>query len=35
MTDWDTQTIITLILGITITISLWGLFLWSIGKDRD
>lgn len=35
MTDWDTQSITTLILGITAVITLWGLFLWSISKNRD
>jgi len=33
MTDWDAQSIAILIGGITATITLWGLFLWSIGKQ--
>lgn len=33
MTDWDAQSIITLILGVAATIGLAGLLFWTISNS--
>jgi hypothetical protein len=35
MTDWDAQSIAILIGGIIGMVTLWGIFLWSLGRQKD
>jgi hypothetical protein len=35
MNDWDAQTILTLIGGVAAMLALWGVFLWSLGRQKD
>lgn len=35
MNDWDAQSIITIILGVIAMTALWGVFLWTVGRQKD
>ena len=35
MNDWDAQSILTLIGGVIGMATLWGVFLWTLGRQKD
>lgn len=35
MTDWDAQSIITLIVGVAATAGLWAVLIWTMANSRN
>lgn len=35
MTDWDAQSILVLVGGVIGMVTLWSVFLWSLGRQKD